>query len=255
MRGVRGVLAGVGDTIAATRVAGAGCRTRSASPVSRRLSEVVSRQDLPLQGAKNGSAAALPNHEATGRMGCRDPDARTHLVELIRDVGRAPVGWKTTASVVSLPPRAATAILNASPAGSAAWCAGDPRRAAGRRKDRSGGQVQLGARAACLPSPGRSLGDVATHLMFVRRGFEVALSGLRNGCLGLVLGSSRTTLAAGRPATTATIRRALISVLARIASSARRLTLHLPTAWPWHDHDPWTQLFTRACGPPPATPA
>jgi hypothetical protein len=33
-------------------------------------------------------------------------------------------------------------------------------------------------------------------------------------------------------ATTATIRRTLITVPARIASSARRLTLHLPTAWP-----------------------
>ena len=34
-------------------------------------------------------------------------------------------------------------------------------------------------------------------------------------------------------ATTATIRRKLITVPARIASSARRLTLHLPAAWPW----------------------
>jgi len=34
-------------------------------------------------------------------------------------------------------------------------------------------------------------------------------------------------------ATTATIRRKLIAVPARIASSARRVTLHLPTAWPW----------------------
>jgi hypothetical protein len=54
-------------------------------------------------------------------------------------------------------------------------------------------------------------------------------------------------------ATTATIRRTLISVPARIASSARRLTLHLPTAWPWQSS--WTELFTRACGPPgTATP-
>ena len=34
-------------------------------------------------------------------------------------------------------------------------------------------------------------------------------------------------------ATTATIRRKLIAVPARVASSARRLTLHLPTDWPW----------------------
>lgn len=49
-------------------------------------------------------------------------------------------------------------------------------------------------------------------------------------------------------ATTATIRRTLIGVPARIASSARRLTLHLPVAWPWQDA--WTELFTHACGPP-----
>jgi hypothetical protein len=49
-------------------------------------------------------------------------------------------------------------------------------------------------------------------------------------------------------ATTATIRRKLIAVPARIASSARRLTLHLPTAWPWETA--WQQLFTRICGPP-----
>ncbi|GAF47519.1 putative transposase [Rhodococcus wratislaviensis NBRC 100605] len=43
-------------------------------------------------------------------------------------------------------------------------------------------------------------------------------------------------------ATTATIRRTLISVPARIASSARRLTLHLPRDWPWETE--WNQLFT-----------
>jgi hypothetical protein len=50
-------------------------------------------------------------------------------------------------------------------------------------------------------------------------------------------------------ATTATIRRKLITVPARVASSARRVTLHLPTAWPWESA--WTDLFTRVCGPPP----
>ena len=49
-----------------------------------------------------------------------------------------------------------------------------------------------------------------------------------------------------------TIRRKLIAVPARIASSARHGTLHLPTAWPWETA--WTELFTRVCGPPaPAT--
>ena len=52
-------------------------------------------------------------------------------------------------------------------------------------------------------------------------------------------------------ATTATIRRKLITVPARIASSARRLTLHLPEHWPWDTA--WTDLFTRACGPPTPT--
>ena len=44
-------------------------------------------------------------------------------------------------------------------------------------------------------------------------------------------------------ATTATIRRTLISVPARIASSARRLTLHLPRHWPWESE--WNHLFTH----------
>ena len=51
-------------------------------------------------------------------------------------------------------------------------------------------------------------------------------------------------------ATTATIRRKLITVPARVASSARRVTLHLPAAWPWEIS--WSDLFSRACGPPPA---
>jgi Transposase DDE domain group 1 len=52
-------------------------------------------------------------------------------------------------------------------------------------------------------------------------------------------------------ATTATIRRKLIIVPARIASSARRLKLHLPAGWPWQDA--WTELFTQTCGPPRTT--
>jgi hypothetical protein len=40
---------------------------------------------------------------------------------------------------------------------------------------------------------------------------------------------------------TTTIRRTLITVPARIASSARRLTLHLPRDWPWET--PWNTLF------------
>jgi Transposase DDE domain group 1 len=49
-------------------------------------------------------------------------------------------------------------------------------------------------------------------------------------------------------ATTATIRRQLITIPTRLARSARRLVLHLPQDWPWKH--PWTELFTHACGPP-----
>ncbi len=53
-------------------------------------------------------------------------------------------------------------------------------------------------------------------------------------------------------ATTATIRRTLVTVPARAASSARRLRLHLPTNWPWQQA--WKRLFASVCGPPlPAT--
>ena len=54
-------------------------------------------------------------------------------------------------------------------------------------------------------------------------------------------------------ATTATIRRKLITVPARIASSARRIRLHLPTAWPWETA--WTALFDRVNDPPTAAVA
>ena len=50
-------------------------------------------------------------------------------------------------------------------------------------------------------------------------------------------------------ATTATIRRKLINVPARVATSARKIILHLPTAWPWEAA--WTQLFNRVSDPPP----
>jgi hypothetical protein len=61
------------------------------------------------------------------------------------------------------------------------------------------------------------------------------------------------TLAGGRftRATTGTIRRTLISVPARVASSAHRLTLHLPRDWPWEKQ--WTDLFIRTTGPPATT--
>jgi hypothetical protein len=51
-------------------------------------------------------------------------------------------------------------------------------------------------------------------------------------------------------ATTGTIRRMLISVPARVASSARQFTLHLPRDWPWESE--WTELFSRTSSPPAA---
>jgi hypothetical protein len=49
-------------------------------------------------------------------------------------------------------------------------------------------------------------------------------------------------------ATTATIRRQLINVAARITRSARRSKLRLPAAWPWATA--WQRLFIAATGPP-----
>ena len=51
-------------------------------------------------------------------------------------------------------------------------------------------------------------------------------------------------------ARTGTIRRKIIHVPARIASSARRIRLHLPEAWPWKPC--WEELFTGVHAPPQA---
>ena len=50
-------------------------------------------------------------------------------------------------------------------------------------------------------------------------------------------------------ATTGTIRAQLINVPGRLATSARRLTLHLPHAWPWQTA--WQQLLTGTAPPQP----
>lgn len=62
-------------------------------------------------------------------------------------------------------------------------------------------------------------------------------------------------LAGGRHtrATTTTIRAQLINVPARLARGARRLTLHLPQAWPWEPA--WTLLHAEVHRPPPARTA
>ena len=51
-------------------------------------------------------------------------------------------------------------------------------------------------------------------------------------------------------ATTATVRRKLIQIPCRIATSARRLTLHLPQDWPWQSA--WIRLNQRVADPPGA---
>ena len=51
-------------------------------------------------------------------------------------------------------------------------------------------------------------------------------------------------------AATATIRRRLITVPARIATSARRLHLHLPRGWPWQTA--WSALYDAVFTPPAA---
>jgi hypothetical protein len=52
-------------------------------------------------------------------------------------------------------------------------------------------------------------------------------------------------------ATTGTIRAQLINVPARLARSARRLTLHLPSGWPWEKA--WQQLLDSSAHGPPRT--
>ena len=51
-------------------------------------------------------------------------------------------------------------------------------------------------------------------------------------------------------ATTGTIRAQLINVPGRLASSARKLTVHLSTGWPWQAA--WEQLATGPRHGPPA---
>ena len=52
-------------------------------------------------------------------------------------------------------------------------------------------------------------------------------------------------------ATTGTIRTQLINIPGRLARSARRLTVHLPTAWPWQQA--WRRMLTKANAPPLTT--
>ena len=54
-------------------------------------------------------------------------------------------------------------------------------------------------------------------------------------------------------ATTATIRRRIVIVAARVARRSRRLVLHLPEGWKWEAQ--WRKLFTHGHSPPVAVPA
>jgi hypothetical protein len=60
-----------------------------------------------------------------------------------------------------------------------------------------------------------------------------------------------TRAAALAKATTATIRRKLVAVPARIATSARRLHLHLPSRWPWQAA--WSALYDALFTTPVST--
>jgi len=56
--------------------------------------------------------------------------------------------------------------------------------------------------------------------------------------------------AAGTPkARMATTLRTIIATPARLATTGRRLVMHLPTSWPWRDA--WTNLWATATSPPP----
>jgi hypothetical protein len=51
----------------------------------------------------------------------------------------------------------------------------------------------------------------------------------------------------------ASLRKKIIAVPARIASTSRRIDLHMPADWPWATG--WESLWTAATGPPPAAAA
>ena len=59
-------------------------------------------------------------------------------------------------------------------------------------------------------------------------------------------------LGLGLIATTKTLRRRLFAVVGRLTRSARRVTLHLPTRWPWAAD--WIRALDRAAGGKPFVP-
>ena len=69
-------------------------------------------------------------------------------------------------------------------------------------------------------------------------------------CAAIAFNIARATAVAARMATArwATLRTRIIHLPARIATTARRLVLHLPTRWPWTTA--WQALWNAATGPP-----
>ena len=80
--------------------------------------------------------------------------------------------------------------------------------------------------------------------------FTANAAWLMLACIAFNLTRAAGTLAspALEKAVTATVRRKLINIAARISTSTPRTTSHLPKCWPWEEG--WTTLFTHACGPP-----
>ena len=69
-------------------------------------------------------------------------------------------------------------------------------------------------------------------------------------CAAIAFNIARAAAVAAGMATArwATLRTRIINLPARIAATARRLVLHLPSRWPWAT--PWQALWTAATGPP-----
>jgi len=72
-------------------------------------------------------------------------------------------------------------------------------------------------------------------------------------CAVIAFNIARATAVAAsmRTARWATLRRTIINIPARIATTARRLVLHLPTHWPWAPS--WQELWQAATDPPTVT--
>lgn len=73
-------------------------------------------------------------------------------------------------------------------------------------------------------------------------------------CAAIAFNIARATAVAAsmRTARWATLRNRIINIPARIATTGRRLVLHLPTHWPWVTD--WESLWSTATGPPAAVP-